>query len=167
MILFEANENTDIHLLLARWASSRLEGKSNRAGVKGRATLIWYDFLVALFFAAFFVAIFGVAFRRQRRGAELGVFFILLLLIIWAGGIWLKPFGPPVGSTYWIGFFVVGFIFALLITALLAAGRRGRNHEAGRRQEESQLRRAVYMADVFLWVLIVSLIMAILIYYIR
>ncbi|HKJ64002.1 MAG TPA: hypothetical protein VJ969_01270 [Desulfopila sp.] len=79
--------------------------------------MILSDIVLALVLGVLFAALFG-AFARGRGGMP-GIVpvFILFFLFAWAGGLWLRPVGPPVFGMYW----VPGLILAVLIFLLLAA----------------------------------------------
>lgn len=59
--------------------------------------------------------------------------FLIIFFITWAGGIWIKPFGPSFHGIYWLSFILTGAIAALVI-AISAHNRLPRN-----RQETLQL----------------------------
>lgn len=78
-------------------------------------------FIVALLLSLLLIPVVG----RRRPGGDQGwgaaiFFFVLLFLFIWAGGIWVAPaeIGPRMYDIYWVPFFIVGIIVALLIAAI-------------------------------------------------
>lgn len=59
--------------------------------------------------------------------------FLIIFFITWAGGMWIKPFGPSYHGIYWLPFILTGVI-ATLVIAITAHNRLPRN-----RQETLQL----------------------------
>jgi sugar phosphate permease len=56
---------------------------------------VW-DLIFALAVGLVFAAIFSLVFGRTGPWASFFVFFIIIALAAWAGGVWFKPVGPPV-----------------------------------------------------------------------
>jgi len=75
-------------------------------------TLFWQHLLTAFVVAAGLSSVFIAAFRK--RGFEQAVvFFTVVFLGAWAGGIWLSPLGPQWAGVSWLSFLIVGLVFAL------------------------------------------------------
>jgi hypothetical protein len=115
-------------------------------------------FVLSLFYA--------LATRRgeQRRGFYW--LFLILFLATWAGGLWLKPFGPSLWGIRWLPFLLAGLIF----TIVLALSRPQRPPQSRREtlkmlervEREKKLERATYVTLSFIfWVLLFVLIVAI------
>lgn len=113
--------------------------------------------LTALLVGAFFTLVIG------RRGAWPGfiIFFLLIFLFSWAGGVWLAPFGPPISGVYWLPFLIVG-IFVALILAAAAPGVPARSRGEAVREEEA----AGTALGIFFWILFILLIAVIIIRYV-
>ena len=65
-----------------------------------------------------------LAFTGWRRGwAEtwlgIALALVLLLLAVWAGGVWLMPLGPMLWGGHWLSFLLVGFFVVLVLAALM------------------------------------------------
>jgi len=45
------------------------------------------------------------------------LFFLVVFLAAWTGGIWFIPLGPPIWEVYWLPYLIVGLIFALIMVA--------------------------------------------------
>jgi len=125
-------------------------------------------FFLHVFFAlciALLVATgFTVAARRKGRDAD----FLMILLTVffgaWAGGLWLTPLGPVLWSAYWLPFFLVGLVFALILAAFpgpqdMENGSSVEfvNQEARRKQR----RRNRLVVNIYFWVLLAVLVLAI------
>jgi Ca2+/Na+ antiporter len=133
--------------------------------------MIFKEFLVSLAVALLVCALFVLATRSSVRRTGFGWLFLFVLLATWAGGIWLRPFGPAWGEIRWLQFLIVGLLVVLLI-ALFAPFKppRGRHDtldqlQAIARQKELQQVAYVTLGIVF-WVVLVILIGAIAIRYI-
>jgi uncharacterized membrane protein YraQ (UPF0718 family) len=118
-----------------------------------------WDLIFALAVGLVFAAIFSLIFRRTGPWASFFVFFIIIALASWAGGVWLLPVGPPLFGVFWIPFLIFGFTFAIL----LAASAPSRTYRSRRRATEDQSVVAAF--DVFFIVLIGVLIAAIVVGY--
>ncbi|MFO7958746.1 MAG: hypothetical protein R6X33_16785 [Candidatus Brocadiia bacterium] len=46
--------------------------------------------------------------------------FLFLFMAVWAGGLWLRPIGPELWGTAYLGFMAAGFVFALVLAAFLS-----------------------------------------------
>ena len=119
------------------------------------------DLLIAFLITIVLVAIFGIFVRGEAIGAGLFWFFLLIFLATWAGGIWLAPIGPPLFGVSWLGFLLVGLIFALLIMALLPPAAP-RPRTPGEVREEVEAEAGAFAAlNIFFWILLVGFIVAI------
>jgi hypothetical protein len=119
--------------------------------------------VIALLVAVLFGAIIGtiVQYRQGYPGFPLIVF--ALTLFIWAGGIWLIPFGPAILGVYPFPFILTGLALALFMAGLLGSRPRrimssAPSPEFGRREELGPL------AGVF-WMLIGLLALMIIVRY--
>ena len=133
--------------------------------------MIFKEFLISLAVALLVCALFVLATRSSVRRTGFGWLFLFVLLATWAGGVWLRPFGPAWGEIRWLQFLIVGLLVVLLI-ALFAPFKppRGRHDtldqlQAIARQKELQQVAYVTLGIVF-WVVLVILIGAIAIRYI-
>jgi hypothetical protein len=71
-------------------------------------------------------------FGRSGPWASIPVFFALIFLAAWAGGVWIAPMGPVLFGVYWVPFVVFGLIFALLLAAAMVPARgAGAGERAG------------------------------------
>jgi len=127
------------------------------------------DLLIALLFAVALFLLFGAAIGARRPsqslGAEAVLFFLLLFLVIWAGGVWMEPFGPPVYGVFWAPFLFVGLVIVLLLAALTPPSRRRPVTAAEAIQAERAREAEVVTFSVFFWILATILLIAILVEY--
>jgi Ca2+/Na+ antiporter len=133
--------------------------------------MILKEFLISLSVALLVCVLFALATRSSVRRTGFGWLFLFVLLATWAGGVWLRPFGPSWGDIRWLQFLIVGLLVVLLI-ALFAPFKapRGRHEtldqlQAIARQKELQEVTYVTLGIVF-WVVLVILIASIAIRYI-
>lgn len=95
--------------------------------------MILTHFLIAILLAVLFTVLLiplgGHRTRREEHGAGLAFLFFLLIFLpfIWAGGLWLTPFGPMMHGVAWMPFFLVGLLVMLLLLVTLpdASSRTG------------------------------------------
>jgi hypothetical protein len=133
--------------------------------------MILKEFLVSLTVALLVCVVFALITRSNVRRTGFGWFLLLVLLGTWAGGVWLRPFGPIWGDIRWLQFLIAGLL-VLLLFALFAPFKkpRGRQEtidqlEEIARQKEVQKVTYVTLGIVF-WVVLVILIAAIIIRYV-
>lgn len=85
------------------------------------------DLIVAFSMALFFIVLIAIGLGKPGSLSTYIMLFILMMMVILAGGNWVVPMGVPIHGYYWFSFFIVGFIVSLLILALLPALRTPRN----------------------------------------
>lgn len=122
---------------------------------------LWH-LIFAIVIALFISAVFGLGFRRTGAWPGIFIFFLIIFLFSWAGGIWLAPFGPTIAGAYWLPFLFVGILIALFLAAAVPPERPRRRIEA----PEQEVVESETVLGVFFWFLIVLLIIAIAVYYI-
>jgi hypothetical protein len=120
---------------------------------------VLFALIVTLSLSLIFVGIF----RNRGPWANLLIFFAILFLATWAGGLWILPFGPMLFGVHWLPFLLAGLIFALVLTAATPIRRPRSRSEAieQARAEES----AGTAMNTFLWVLLAALIVLVLLGY--
>jgi hypothetical protein len=124
------------------------------------------DLMLVLFITLILTLIFAVGLRRQSWGGGLIVFFLILFLATWAGGVWITPFGPLWFGISWLPFLFVGLVIALLLTATIRPNHVRPRRRGGVEMPTRSDTEAVAALDVFMWVLIGGLLIAILAGYI-
>lgn len=102
--------------------------------------MIFAELVFALSVALFFTLIFTVVVRRVRSKRRVLVFFTVVFLAAWAGGIWITPAGPTLMGIYWLSFLIIGLIFALFfeMISVLSRPRKLQKEEVKREAEEVQ-----------------------------
>lgn len=90
--------------------------------------------------------------------------FVIFFLAIWAGGVWLIPFGPTIGGGYWLPFLVVG-LFVLLVVAALSTPSRPPRGAAEAEVEAEEAAVAGTVLGVFFWILLLGLVGAVVLAY--
>jgi hypothetical protein len=110
--------------------------------------------------------VFSLAFRTKGPWESSLLFFLVIFLATWAGGVWLSPIGPPIWGVHWLPFLLVALIFAiLLVTAVAAPHRESTVELVDERKEEAKRKAALRGAALFFWVLPVALIIIIAVRY--
>ncbi len=118
--------------------------------------------LISLFIALALTLIFGVGFSRQRGFNAVLLFFLIIFLATWAGGLWLPEFGPAIWGVAWMTFLIVGAIFAFLVTALTSAASPYRPPQLDNPHAASAERGDRIAINIFLWILLAGLLIVIL-----
>jgi hypothetical protein len=116
-------------------------------------------FLV-LIIAIVLSAILILPLGRRGPGPWRGFLFFLALFFfgVWALGVWITPVGPPIGGVYFVPFFIVAAVLALLILAVVP-----RAPDTGLREREPPATRAAAQTvdltlTIVFWILMLCLI---------
>ena len=127
--------------------------------------MLVFDFVVALVVATLLSSILFLGFRRRGSWAGFLFLFLVLFLATWAGGIWLMPFGRPLGGVYWLPFLTVGIVFALLL-ASIAPPDKGEEttiklvtEEERKAQERAERRKVGLLFWLFVGVLVLAIVL--------
>jgi hypothetical protein len=127
--------------------------------------MIFGDFFMALVVALFFTILLTVSSKKYRSRKKIVVIFVIVLLASWAGGVWINPIGPAFLGIYWISFFMVALILALILETISALHASPSDiDEKETIKEEENLE--VLISSSFL-ILLVVFVMVIIIGYIK
>jgi hypothetical protein len=124
--------------------------------------MILFDVLFAIGIGLLFTAIFAGLFGRTGPWASIPVFFALIFLAAWVGGVWLAPLGPAIFGVYWIPYLIFGLIVALVLAAAAQPVRTIAGQQTGEGEEEQPTRRVF---DGFFFILVAVLVIAIVVGY--
>jgi hypothetical protein len=113
------------------------------------------DLLVALFFGMIIVSVVSRAFGTRGPWDSYLLFFLVVSLFAWAGGVWLVPFGPVYWGIGWLPIVFMGILVSLLLTAASPRTRRLRM-KSKEKDTTNQESRAV--VDAIFWILIICLL---------
>lgn len=122
------------------------------------------DLLFAFFIALFLAAILSAAARGHGTDGAIALpLFLVLLLVTWAGGIWIRPFGPAFMGVSWLPFLLAGVIAAFLLAALDAARSRDEGDAAfpEEREEEAATAGLIGVLAAAVWIVIVLSVVSI------
>jgi len=112
------------------------------------------DLLYALFIGLSIAWFFSLFFGHRGPWNNFFLFFIVVFLFSWGGGVWITPVGP----TFWGVSFLPFLFMAIFITLLLsvATPRSARRRKVSKEKaiEETELQVAF---DIFYWILIIVL----------
>jgi hypothetical protein len=131
--------------------------------------MFWIDLIFAILVALLLVALFAAVFQVRGPWNSILWFFLVVLLVTWAGGVWLAPMGPAVGGFYFFPFLLAGLVVVLLLAATTTPPpKEGETVEFVDAKEQRAGRRAVGAAlGIFFWVLLMLLAAVIFFRYIR
>lgn len=82
--------------------------------------MIFGDFLIALIISLFFTIVLAASGQKHRSWQKIIIIFLIILFASWAGGIWITPVGPSFLGIYWLSFFIVALISALVLETISA-----------------------------------------------
>ena len=114
----------------------------------------------------------GLVLLSRRGGRRTGVIYLFLIVFMatWAGGVWIRPFGPPVSHVHWLGFLIIGLFVALLLALFLPQRPpRGRQETLDALEQMAaakQLEKVTYVTlGVVFWVVLFLLLGAVILRY--
>jgi hypothetical protein len=132
--------------------------------------IIVKEFLASLVVAMVLCVVFALVTRSQRRRTGFVWFFLFVLIATWAGGIWIRPFGPAWGDIRWMKFLLVG-LMVVLMSALFAPlkaprGRRDTLDQLEEIRQQKELQKAAYLAlSMVFWIVLFIFVLAIIMHY--
>lgn len=132
--------------------------------------MIFLELLVALVVSSLLSALFVLATRRESRWTGLFWIFLIIFPATWAGGIWVRPFGPPLWGVHWLRFLFAGLISALFLAVSVPRVPPRGGHEtlkmSERIKQEKKLEQITYSTlSLSFWILLAALIALIIIRY--
>jgi hypothetical protein len=133
--------------------------------------MVLLELFIALVVALILSGAFALWPNPEKRKTGLFWLFLILFLATWAGGLWIRPFGPTVFGIHWLTFLLVGLILALILSITSPQRPPRGRHETldilERIEQEKEMERFAHITlNTFFWVLLGGLIMAIIIHYI-
>jgi hypothetical protein len=132
--------------------------------------LLLVDPVIAFAVAIALTSIIILFLRRKPLGGGVAGLFVLIFLATWAGGLWLRPFGPLWSGIAWLPFVVIGILLFLLFSATHNPAPPRNRHETldyfKKVREEEEVEEVAYQSlNIFFWVLISILLAAIILRY--
>jgi len=122
--------------------------------------MVFPDVVFAFVIGILFTGIFAIGFGRRGPWASIPVFFLIVFLAAWAGGAWATPVGPPLFGVFWLPFLFMGLAIALLLAAA-APPPQSPVDIVSPEPERGEERKAAVAFEIFFWILLVTLGIAI------
>lgn len=98
--------------------------------------------LSVLLFAILISALFYYALKVRGPWGSFWVFFLILLLSIWAASLWIRPIGPTFYGVSWVPLFFIGLLIAILLAAIPTSETRPQEKvEQKKPVDESKMKR--------------------------
>jgi hypothetical protein len=128
------------------------------------------ELLIAISISLVLSALFVLVTQRGERRTGFFWLFVIVFLVTWAGGVWLRPFGPTLWGVYWFGFLLAGLFILLLLAIFIpqkpVRGRRETLDILEKVARKRELDTFTYITlGVFFWILLAALIIAIMFRY--
>lgn len=116
-----------------------------------------WQLLFAILVALLVAPLIAIGFRRTGSAMMFAVFFAIVLLAAWAGGLWVVPFGPAVGGVYILPVVLTGLLVGLLFAAAAPPVPPARSRREAVREVEEEVA-AEETLNVFFWMILALLI---------
>jgi hypothetical protein len=134
--------------------------------------MLLLELLAALMVASVLSGLFVVANRKRSLRKGLFWLFLVLFLATWAGGVWMKPFGPTLWGIHWLSFLFVGLVVALILAVAQARPNPHSRQETiemlERIRQEREMEQVAWLTlTIFFWVLLFTLLIAIVVRYVK
>jgi len=105
--------------------------------------------------------------------------FVMLFLVTWALGVWIRPIGPSLWGAYWVPYLLVAFFLAVLLAATAPVPPRrppvqppgatplpdSRTPAEIKEQEAEEEAAVVITLNVFFWLVLLLAVIAIVAHY--
>jgi len=121
------------------------------------------DILFALCMAMLFTLVFAVGLRRTGPWANIRIFFLVVFLAAWAGGLWISPAGPVFIGIAWLPILLFSFLLAVLLASFTPPQRPEPKVETITEVKDKET--AVRAFGAFFWILLIGLVVIILLGY--
>ena len=128
--------------------------------------LIFFEILFSLVFGFIFALILFLT-SESRSVSGFMIYFAVLFLLIWAGGIWIRPAGPYLWGVPVFSFMIVGFVVTLFLL-IAAPGRRTRTFSREETMEKvrKDAERRDYILPILMGVIVAILVTIIILGYV-
>jgi hypothetical protein len=134
--------------------------------------LIFGEVFVALMVTVFLSALLMPTFLKGEHRTRLIWICLIIFLTTWAGGIWVRPFGPSFRGIYWLPFLFIGIIIVLILAVSYPRRTPKSRWETldmlQRIESQKRLNQLTYITLILLfWLLLFLLSMAIIFRYVK
>jgi hypothetical protein len=129
------------------------------------------ELLASFIIAVILTALYMLVTRAAGPRTGLIWLFLIVFLATWAGGVWLRPFGPALWGIHWLNFLLMGLVIVLFLVIIIPRkaprGRQETLDMLDRIEQEKELEEAAYITlSIFFWILLSVLVIAIILRYI-
>jgi len=129
------------------------------------SSMFFIELLLALVIAFTVSFIFAFGFRRSGLWPSFLLFFLIIFLFTWAGGVWLYPVGPTIKGVFWVPFLVMALLVALFMAAATPRTYLPPRTSESRNLRQARRREVNAFLGLFFWILVAILIGAIAVRY--
>jgi hypothetical protein len=116
--------------------------------------------LFAVLISVLLTGVFVFGFRKRGPWDSFLLFFLVVGLGAWAGGIWFPALGPSVWGVHWLPFFIVGLIVSLLLVAAMPPVPPDTTVLFVEKGEEPEAKKRMVLS-VYFWLMVITLMVLI------
>jgi hypothetical protein len=123
------------------------------------------EVLLYTFLALIITAVFALGFKYRGPWGRIWAFFLIIFLVIWAAGLWIRPAGLVSFGVAWVPLFFVGVIFALIVSAAAPPSNRKTIQDSRKVDPEAGQKPSVVAFSIYFWMVMLILVVAIVVGY--
>jgi len=112
--------------------------------------------LVSALISLILTGIFVLVFRRRGPWNSFLIFFVVVFLGAWAGGIWYPARGPAIGGVTWLPFFIVGLVLSLLLVAVIPPPEETTVELLKEGEKDTEARKKLVLG-IYFWLMVLAL----------
>ena len=115
--------------------------------------------IFSLIVALIVSVVLNILLNKEGPRSGFFFFFLMLFLITYAGGLWVKPFGPTLFGVFWLPILVIGILSGLFYYQFVPRPPPQNREETLQMLEENEQRKKLEQVtfvtlDILFWMLI-------------
>jgi len=126
--------------------------------------MFFLNLLFALIFGLLITIVFAAGFNRRGPWNNIIIFFVIVFLATWAGGIWIIPFGPNLFGVAWLPYLLIALLVGLGLAS--SASSEIKEKEKLIQDRKKNKEEKVKRFDLFFFALVTVLVIMIVLRYI-
>lgn len=122
--------------------------------------MLFKHLLFAVLVSLILTGVFILGFRKRGPWDSFLIFFVVVALGTWAGGIWFPALGPSAWGIHWLPFLMVGLIISLLLVAAMPPVPSETTVLFVEKGKEPEVKKKMVLS-VYFWLMVLALVVSI------